>query len=282
MTHPNDMTVWPEIGCQRGHDEHFRMTVPVHLAANDSYLDYPRVPLRFRDDFEMEVWRWRAYQEDGPYCPGHDVVSEVIDTLGVWEQCETTVMTLVFEAIGAGGLFIDFGCQVGWYSVLARRMGLDVWAIDADPECSQLTYDNLDHVGGAGAYAVNTLRVGADTRPVQTDDKWVDRNQIGPIVVKIDVEGAEEHAVNMLANWIDDVQYALIEISPVFNDSYPALVQRMLDWGFDVYELPPRDDHPPVIDKLSDLLPYRLSAEEALHQAATIHQTNWLFARGGV
>lgn len=281
MPHRNDMTYWDEIACQRGHRSHFRITVPVHLANNDSYHDYPRVPKRFVDDFEMEVWAWRSYQQDGPYCPGHDVVSEVIDTLGVWEQCETAVMMMVFERVGPGAFFVDFGCQVGWYSVLAGRMGLNVMAIDADIECVDLTAANLNRttMNTDMTYIVGVERCTADSPPLPSmRDEDGRRN---PVVVKIDVEGAEQHAIAMLAPHIDDVDFALIEISPVFNDSYPALVQRMLDWGFEPYEIPPRGDPPIKLDQLADLIPFHMD-EAAIANIPNLHQANWLFVRGGV
>lgn len=278
MPHPNDMTQWPEIGCQRGHDKHFTINVPVRLGQNDSYHDYPRIPKRFYDDFEMLVWRWRAYQEDGPYCPGHDVVSEVIETLGVWEQCETAVMLMVFERVGVDAWFIDFGSQVGWYSVLAARRGLNVLAFDGDHDCANLTYRNLhehslpDRVGQAVE-----MRIGANVDPLVPGEGWGEM----PIVVKIDVEGAEEHAMQMLSRVIDDVDFALIEISPVFNDSYPALVARMISWGFEPYEIPPRGDPPVKLEQLADLIPFRLT-DEAIADIPNWHQKNVLMARGGL
>lgn len=271
--HANNMVLWDAIACQRGHRVHRRRQVHINLGDNDSYWDYPRIPARFRDEFDMQVWDWRKYAAEGPYCPGHDVVSETIYDLGVWEQCETAVMLMCLEAAGVGASFIDFGCQVGWYSVLAGRAGLDVIAFDADPECVTICEDNL--LGASfGEFAVRRERIDENFGHITID---VDR----PIVVKIDLEGAEQHAVAALSPIIDHVQYMLIEMSPCFNDSYLQLARDLIGEGFEPYEIPPRGDPPITLDRLADMRPFHLGEAE-VNDIPTWWQKNVLFARGGL
>ena len=65
---------------------------------------------------------------------GDWAVSDAIRQLGVWEPVETALLSSAFAGGGADG-FIDVGCHVGWYSVIARQWGLPVLAIDISPAC---------------------------------------------------------------------------------------------------------------------------------------------------
>jgi hypothetical protein len=279
MTHPNDMTQWDEIRCGRGHRSHDTITVDVDFGGHDSYPDYPSIPQRFRRQWQMEVWDWKKYSDQGPYCPGHDVVSEVIHDLGVWEPGESAVLSLAFEDC-PGGVFYDFGCQIGWYSTMALTAGIVVYAYDADDECVDLAWSNMSR----NAPLLTRFGVYRERFDANTGCMPFDGSEVGDVIVKIDVEGAEVHALAYIQPAIDLglVKYMLIEISPVFNDSYPALVQGLLDDGFIGYEVPPRRDPPPYpLERLSDLEPFRLS-DEQIAAIPSLHQANWLFVLGGL
>ena len=53
-------------------------------------------------------------------------------------------------------------------------------------------------------------------------------------LVKMDIEGAEEHALRVVWPLVKAglVDHLLIELSPVFNDSYPALVDMIRGEGY--------------------------------------------------
>ena len=83
MTHPNNMTAWPEIHCQHGHDKHPTKHVLVDLSKRHGYADHPQIPRHLACRFPMFIWDYGHEMLEGDgYCPAVDAVSETIDTLG--------------------------------------------------------------------------------------------------------------------------------------------------------------------------------------------------------
>jgi hypothetical protein len=110
-------------------------------------------------------------------------------------------------------------------------------------------------------------------------------------LAKIDIEGAEEHAVDLLWLSIEKglVDHLLIEISPVFNDSYPDLVVRLLEAGYEAWVMPDKQIPPVPFEKFpQDLEANRLWPASFTGELGVVretvrrwHQHNVLFSRSG-
>lgn len=83
-----------------------------------------------------------------------------------------------------------------------------------------------------------------------TDEPWR--------VVKIDLEGAEDEALRVLAPVIaaGAIEHMLIEVSPVFRgvEHYAGLVRGLMDAGYVVYRLPPKGMTRPLADPADQLV----------------------------
>ena len=252
MPHERDMTHWDEIRCQRGCDNHPTRTVQIHLGGPTKYRDLTSIPERFAMDFEIEVWDTAQTPVDGgPYCPARDAVSETIISHGVWEPRETTVLLLAWEALGWDCEFVDIGAQIGWFTWLANHKGIDAYAVEADPAVASVLEQNIH----PGLTEIINLRMGADI------PDWFPGPISHPYVVaKIDIEGAEEAAVVALSERVglQRVPFILMEVSPVFNDSYPDLVADLMSRGYSAYLMPPKAAPPIQINSLASLVPYEI------------------------
>lgn len=272
MNHPNNMTAWDEIRCQRGHDEHRSLMASVSLGGPTGYHDLTSIPLDLRVDFHMLVWDPARHPVDGgPYCPAHDVVSETIDNIGCWEPRETTMMLRAFGAPGRH--FVDFGSQIGWYSMIAACRGQHVHAFEADAANSELMLQSLKFNGFADVDFIRG-RVGSSTPTLDVLDAPIS-------VAKIDLEGAEDQAVRVLGPNLDagNVEAMMIEISPCFDDYYPALVRDLMDRGFRAFKLPPKHDPPYEIDGTpASLARWELTGDVEV-QVASWHQEDVWFVR---
>lgn len=238
--HPNDMSVWPEIACQRGHDTHASKLAEVRLGGQSGYHDYPPVPARLARSFEMLVFEWRDYG-DGPYCPGHDAVSETIDLLGIWEPPETIMALTVFESAPPGSVFLDLGAQVGWFSLLAATAGLDTISVDADAEPLRLLSESAKRNGWHGLVHPWQMRIDAETPVLPVADYRL---------AKLDIEGAEFDGIRILWPSIEAglVDHILMEVSPVFAEGYPELVTSIMKVGYRAYMLPGKAIPPHRLD----------------------------------
>lgn len=278
--HPNDMTHWADIGCKRGCEHHATVDQRISIGGPTRYRDLTSIPTRFTQQFDLEIWDTRITPVDGgPYCPARDAVSETILSHGVWEPAETAVLLMCFEQ-HPGGLFIDFGSQIGWFSTLALLSNMNVLALDADPDCVDLTYRNLVRAAPLlSSFGSHRERLGPDVIPFSYDDERVRL----PIVAKIDVEGAEQYAVRKLQPLIDGgfVRYMLIEMSPVFNETYLALAHGLMDQRFVGYEMPAKRTPPHQLNSLTDLKRWELSRYD-INEMPTWHQKDVLWVAGGL
>lgn len=274
--HVNDMSHWPEITCQRGHDFHQTGLASVDLSKPHGYHDYPFVSPLLATSFDMYVFDWQLYEEGEGYCPAHDTVSATIASEGIWEPCETSLVLDICQSAPSDSLILDIGAQIGWYSLLAASQGVNAIAFDADDEPLYLLASSAALNDWNGRIARERLRVGPDTEQM----KWS-----GPIrLAKIDVEGAEDQAIRMLWPLItsEAIDYLLIEVSPVFADYYGDLMVDMTLNGYSPFLLPPKRTPPHSFENpLADVHTWRIKerGQDLRDRVATWHQDNVLFMR---
>lgn len=190
--------------CEAGHKKHDRLVVDTELG-------------------KMTIFDTEKYMGFKGYCTGQDDISKTIEMYGRWEVEETAVARKVLEAGNPKNLFIDVGSHIGWFSRLAQSYGYQVHAYEADLENIELFTTNTE-----GIAVVNHI--------------WFDENaKIAPPferdieLLKIDIEGAERHAIRVLKDSLPRVKNILIEVSPCFNDGYPQLIGLLQDLGFSAF-----------------------------------------------
>jgi Met-10+ like-protein len=272
MSHPNDMSVWSDIVCQRGHDTHKTRSVSVDLASAHGYRDQPPIPRRLARSFDMFIWDTDRYPVDGgPYCPAHDAVSETIVSHRIWEPAETIMTLLVCET---PGMVLDFGAQIGWFTLLAASCGRSVVAWEADPDCARLVKRNADLNNWAGLVTVLNHRISLDSEVI---------NVPGHVrFAKVDVEGAEDQVTRILwpAIQAGQVDHMLIEVSPVFAGYYPELVADIIQAGYCAYLMPAKSRPPFRLRAGEDLEPLRidtLGVGPLGELVSSLHQANVWF-----
>lgn len=289
--HPNAMTYWHEIRCQRGHDSHASVLTNVKLGGPHGYGDYPEVPARLARSFQMYAWDTNTHPVDGgPYCPAHDAVSETIVSHNIWEPRETILALDVFDrtptcdAEGEYTVFVDFGAQLGWFGLLAASCGVGVLAIEADENNRDMLKASTRLNGWDHLVTVEPWRVGPDT-PV-LGEELLHGGRV--CLAKIDIEGAERDAIRMLWSAIENgrVDRLMVEVSPVFDSYYPDLVADLVGVGYRAYTLPGKV-RPPVSfeDPAAALAPYRiddLGAGPLKALVAGWHQEDVWFVREGI
>lgn len=179
----------------------------------------------------MEVYEWDLYKGFEGYCTGQDDVSRTLINQGHWEPVETKIARDILRIGDRAYGVIDVGAHIGWYSIMAAKVGFHVMAFEADAEnCKTLNRNaRLNKVGEK--ISIYNWWIDSSHPPINPEDKHF---------MKLDIEGNEPDAIAMFAPLLQrgGVNYVLAEISPVFNDRYPAMVERMREWGYRVFRLP--------------------------------------------
>lgn len=276
--------------CAAGHETHSNTVVGVELSGQPKNQSAPAIPSRLKTSLAMRIYDWREYfmtvdgnetwpEFDG-YCPGQDIISYCIDQQGVWEGDETLVILDILSENNTEDVVLDFGSHIGYYSMLAARNGYQVASIDSQSE-------NLDMLKDSAV--MNNLQ-----DKVHTYLGWLDEDAPtlsakleGVQLVKVDVEGNENSAVAICNPLFvkRKIKYAIIEVSPVFNESYPELVSWILSNGYDVYQLPGNNwEHnseftEAPLDTIKKYCEVKQRGEELAAHINSFSQENFLFVR---
>lgn len=245
-------TEWPRIECRDPSDhEHVTVDIEVDLSERHGYMDCPPIPEWLQVfPFRMEVWDWTKgpYDPFGPWCPARCVVSQTIADLGIWEPRETLALMHMFELTRLEGerwTFLDIGAQLGWFSILALKFGLDVVAVEADPEVAAVLSRNLDR-NGTNWHVTEQRIVPGNVFPIFEH----------PTIVKIDIEGAEPEAIQALGPNLANgmIRGLMIEISPSFGIDYRPMIETLIGYGYEPGFLPGKSDPPLPMNGLDRLL----------------------------
>lgn len=247
------------VTCQAGHDSHETKTVQAQ-------------------GLQYQVYDWESYFQtvDGneviprwpdKVCQGQDIISYSLDRAKVWEKRETELVKELLSDGDRNSYVLDFGSQIGYYSILAASMGYPVVSYDSSPENLELLKKSAELNGLSDK--IRPVRCWIDEEWSHGTFNWGEAGKVKKIrLVKVDIEGAEQYAIKYLSKQFEDkvIEYALIEVSPVFNDSYPDLVEWIVEKGYRCYQV--NDDGL-----------YEIPSEGRREYVAGLRQENFLFSR---
>lgn len=217
------------------HALHDHLDLKVRLS-DHRLKDIPQIPAKWDLDLSLTVYDWSHYSDDTfsryDFCPAQDAVSYSIDQQGIWEGYETLA---VLQILDEPGIVVDVGAHVGWYCAIAAAKGHWVWAVEANPESANLASANCQTNYAPGA-PLGTMTVGL----VEHLELSAEHPARQARLFISDVEGSEVAAVGYAWEGFShgEIDYAMLEMSPVFNDSYPALTQQFIDWGYVGFQVP--------------------------------------------
>lgn len=189
--------------CQAGHDKHDLLVVDTQIG-------------------EMTIYDYEKYMGFDGYCSGQDDISRTLGLYGRWEVEETECVRKVLEAGDTNNIVVDVGAHIGWFSRLAEEYGYSCIGYEADAENIELYKLNTSNSSIVRVWFDENLQI--TDKPTKTIE-----------LLKIDIEGAEKYAVEIFKDC--DINNIFMEISPCFNDGYPALVKSIANRGYDVFNL---------------------------------------------
>lgn len=203
--------------CEAGHKKHDRILVDTELG-------------------KMWVYDWEKYKDQpGLYCTGQDDISRTLSNVGTWGQGETQMIRGLLQAGNRKNNVIDFGCHIGWYTILAGQLGYSVAAIDGNEENLKLLKLNAEIYGLEN---IDYNHIWVNEHSAMAKYEYIEHGNKDIELLKIDLEGNEQHAIRIMEHLLEQkkIKNIFMEVTPVFNDSYPALVQKIVDYGYNVFK----------------------------------------------
>lgn len=170
------------------------------------------------------IWDWSQYMDQPLYCTAQDEVSKSIDVNGYWEKPETERVRQILKE--KPGLVVDLGAHIGWFTMQALSLGCEVHAVEADPENVWLLDQNVRLIERESRRPISVICGWVHEQPPLTDDHIR--------LLKIDIEGRESDGIDYTRTLWENrqIDYALIEISPIFHAGYPELVDELRGYGY--------------------------------------------------
>lgn len=222
--------------CEAGHGKHKTLDIEINFFGEHHGLgDAPKIPRKWQRKLNFRVFDWKEYENTNGYCPADDNISRGIYSAGVWEGFNTPLFLDILDRGNRDNLVLDFGSNIGWYSRLATEFGYEVEAFDSDTDIAELF--EFNKIGIYKSNVISRLNLG-----------WIDENSKLPEriedknieILKCDLEGSEEHVYHMCRILFEEqkINYVMMEISPVFNDSYFDLVPKIIYNGYVAYRIP--------------------------------------------
>jgi len=250
--------------CAADHERH--ETTTIHVDGSHGLHDWPQLPPL---DFRLDVFRADLYSVPA-YCPADSEVSRGLLAHACWEAYGS-VLALAILSSGSG-ICVDFGANVGWYSLLALSRGAPVLAVEADPVIAQVLHRNLRR------YEPDEVRWSVARGWIDSDTPQL---PAGPHVrlIKADVEGLEPEVMRVCEPLLisGSVDFVIAEASPCFGST--GWVARVAALGFDVFVIPDKGSDPLAFaaDPIGETTrhPYEAAAFDR-------HQADLLLVRTGV
>lgn len=246
MTWLNDTATALNVGspqhppCQHGHTDHEFQWVQVNLANQHLTVpDYPAID----PDLEFMIRAGsNAFDVLGPgYCPSNGEVSRSLLAQQCWEGYETALVVQLLSSNPRGAV-IDIGSNLGWYSLIAARLGHEVLSVEADGMFLAEHMTAVHRNGMDNLWTATRAWIGTDTAPIELAGAPYVR------LFKADIEGLEPEALRVFDPLFAErlVDYAVVELNPQWSGpSMHTAIERLSDYGYRLYRIPDKG-HDPV------------------------------------
>ena len=163
---------------------------------------------------------------------GLDIISYCLEHDKTWEPFQTEITAEILKE-DKNGIFIDVGCQLGYYSTLASLIGTKTFSIDS---CNSfLTLFNKTITNN------NLTNIKIVTESVDENFNLVEHipSPVNINLIKIDIEGSEKFLINSIDTLLSEkkIKNIIMEISPRLDKDYDTLCVKLHSYGYKIYDI---------------------------------------------
>tara|TARA_Y100000385_G_scaffold285332_2_gene345064 strand:- start:1925 stop:2686 length:762 start_codon:yes stop_codon:yes gene_type:complete len=161
---------------------------------------------------------------------GLDIISYSINKYKIWEPYQTE-LTIEILNEDKDGLFVDIGCQLGYYSIISSIMDIETISIDNSIHVLNLFRKTILNNN------LKKIKIYNDTVNENFDlIKYVH----SPInLLKADIEGYEKFLFPSIEPLLLDnkIKNLILEISPLLDNDYSELCKKIYSYGYQIYDI---------------------------------------------
>lgn len=160
-------------------------------------------------------------------CEGYDIISKCIENDKCWEPYQTEITNEILKKYN--GIFVDIGCHIGYYSILASLLGKEVISVDGNKKYLNLFRKTIED---------------NDLKKIRIINKFIDNSFLfenleinleqNISLLKVDIEGFEKFTIQLFDNLIKKkkIKNIILEISPKLDSEYDILCIKLFNSGY--------------------------------------------------
>jgi hypothetical protein len=165
---------------------------------------------------------------------GLDIICKCLKKDGCWEPFQTEITREILTE-KTEGVFLDLGCHIGYYSILASSLGIKTYSVDGNNKFLNLFRESIKINSLENIEIINSV--------ISSDfdlELFISKHNINQIkLIKMDLEGSETNIIKLFEPLFlnKKINNLIIEISPKFNNDYPELCRYIFNHGFKIYDI---------------------------------------------
>ena len=157
---------------------------------------------------------------------GRDIICRCLENDRVWEPFQTEITTEILKS--TNGIFVDVGCHIGYYSILASLLGIKSLSFDLDYDYLNLFESTKD------LNNLNNIKIFNQKIDKKINTKNIIKDQKISLL-KIDTGGLEFEIITKFLDF--EIPYIITEISSKSKNTYIDLCKKMKDLNYRIYNI---------------------------------------------
>ena len=163
---------------------------------------------------------------------GLDIISKCIEGHdNCWEPYQTEITKEILK--DGNNIFIDIGCHLGYYSLLASTLNNFVYSIDISEPTVNLFLKSINQNSFSNiTFHKKLVNEQFNLNEIVSGESYIK-------LIKCDIEGNEIEFVEVIFERLKkkSIEFLILEISPKIRNNYPECVLKIKNLGYDVYDI---------------------------------------------
>ncbi len=159
-----------------------------------------------------------------------DLISKFLYEDKCWKPYQTEITK---EILSDGGTFIDIGCHIGYYSILASILKCKVISVDLNMNYITMFMKTI-RANDLEPIEIKNIRIAKNTRK---NNIIISNEKIK--LIKISIQGNESYIIDCfnLDLKSHNIENIIMEITPKYSYHYIKTILKLYKYGYKIYDI---------------------------------------------